>query len=667
MRLGGDALSDPHHLLAPADSTSDRNTIRHPKVRDVSVEGSTPLARKGYTYWAASSSSTRIEAQTGVRQPAKRPYLRRIGRRLPVRTFPPPAQPRKSKILPPSPAHLPAEYDATSLIASPLKSKTTPPGPPLGYQFQNGGAYRNNGEEIEGDESNEDEDEEESSGEDDEDESADEGYEDESEGGEISAPHIQPRPPPSYGTTTQTHLRAARSQAHQSSTLLLKMNGHPQAHRALQGYQNGSPLVRRDLPAQPTLPRPNKPPVPEALTTRPASFTTSRARPQRILEGPNRTTWPGNSAHSSMTFNSTNKGTTHYPGLSRSSGDVPGASTEWDERSEAGVRSFYSQHSNPSVARSIYLEQQVARREDEAAWREEEARRKEEDARGLEMAARKAFAWVQSLEARAGRIHDVAMRAEAKARHRDAEIWERQAEVLRRQAETAKREVEVTKREIAVERAEQEARSKAREARRKEAELLLKEEEVRRKEEEALRIEEDTRRMKLEVRWREEQFLNREKGRRALEHWASKKEVVVSAWEKLKERIGRDIQVNKQNTAARILQDKDEFNGNGIGIGSNSFAANTDLESSTRALVQIPRSVNQKEVQEQNRDEMIRVTPGMAITVEDQEELRSGSRMVTSECGTSAEVSAEYTVRSVNSYKERLHRSPAGYFRHVPL
>jgi len=140
--------------------------------------------------------------------------------------------------------------------------------------------------------------------------------------------------------------------------------------------------------------------------------------------------------------------------------------------------------------------------------------------------------------------------------------------VIRQQAELAKREVEVKKREFAMEYAEQEARRKELETRRKEAELLLKEEEVQRKEQELLRIEEDARRMKLEMRWREEQFLE----------------------------IGRDTQVNNlQNTA---------------------------------------------------------------ITVQDQEELRSVSHVATSE--TSSEVSSVYTIRSVNSYKERLQ---SGYFR----
>ena len=368
-------------------------------------------------------------------------------------------------------------------------------------------------------------------------------------------------------------------------------------------------------------------------------------------------------------FNPPNRTITHHPRLGSSSGDVPGTSIEWDERSEAGGsqrRSTYSQQSNSSVARSVYLEQQVAHREEEAARREEEARLKEEDARGLEMAARKAFAWVQSLEARAGRIHDAAMRAEAKVQRRDAEIWERQAEMLRQQAETAKREVEVTKREIAVERAEQEARRTAREARRKEAELLLKEEDVQRKEQEALQAEEDARRMKVEMRWREEQLLKREEARRAAENGIGAKDIVVSAWGKLKGRIGRDSQVDKRNTD-RIRQDKD----NGIGVDSTD--ANTDLEMSTRAVVQIPRhvKVGQRQTWSTSVTGAMPVTEvgSMAITGEEleQEELRSVSHVWTSECGTSAEASAEYTVKSVNSYKERLHRSPAGYFRHVAL
>ena len=477
--------------------------------------------------------------------------------------------------------------------------------------------------------------------------------------------------------------RAAQSEADQSHSLLTKTNVRPQfpAHRVLQGHQNGPPPVGRSMPSTPKLAHPHNPPLPEPLHLRPTSFTTSRASSQRTLEGPQRTTWPGTPASSSVAFSPTNRAITHYPSLGGSGVNVAGPSTELDERSEAGgskTRSFYSQKSNSSVARSIYLEQQVVRREEEAARREEEARLKEEDARGLEMAARKAFAWVQSLEARAGKIHDAAMRAEAKAQRRDAEIWERQAEMLRQQAETAKREVAVTKREIEVERAEQEARRKAREARRKEAELLLKEEDVHRKEQEALRAEEDARRMKLEIRWREEQLLKREEGRRATEGGLGTKDIVVSAWGKLKERIqvGRDSQAHKQN-AARILQDKDKFEGDdnhGISIGLKSSPnPNTDLETSARPIVQFPHQV--RVVRRRTRSTTRSVTSSMpevgnmAITgeVSERDELRSVSHVWTSECGTSAEASAEYTVRSVNSYKERLHRSPAGYFRHASL
>ncbi|KAH9166516.1 hypothetical protein EDB89DRAFT_215906 [Lactarius sanguifluus] len=666
-RPGGDALSGPHHLIAPAGSTSDPSVIRYPTIHDVSVEGDTSsFVKKGYARGGASSSSTRNEAQTGVRQPAKRPYLRRIGRRLPARTFPPPARPRKSNILPPSPAQVPAGYDVTSPKAPPLEPVSTPhnTGPPLAYQFQNRDIRWKNGEEarstvqenFEGEESDRDgnggPDEEEGSDDDD-----DEGYEDEEKGREASAPHIQPRPLPSCSPTTQTRPSATQSEVHQSYALLHKTNGRPQvlAPQVLQGHQNGSPLPRRSVPAQHIPLHPHNQPVPEALPT----------RTQHNSEGPHRTTWPGTS-YSSPALNPTNRAITHYPSLGGYNGDVAGPSTEWDERPEAGGsmrHSLYS-HSNPSVARSIYLEQQVARREEEATRREEEARLKAEDARRLEMAARKAFAWVQNLEARAGRIHNAAMQAEAKAQRRDAETWERQAEILRQQAETAKREVEVTKREIAVERAEQEARRKAREARRKEAELSLKEEDVRRKEQEALQMEEDARRMKLEMRWREEQ-LKLEKGRRAAEDRIGTKEIVVLAWEKLKGRISRDSQVDKQNTA-RILQDKDEINDNGTGVGSSSStSANTlaDPESSTRAFVQIPRYVK---VERRRTTSETSAMTGMAITAEDQE-LRSVSHMVTSECATSAEASAEYTVRSINSYKERLNRSPAGYFRHVPL
>jgi hypothetical protein len=313
------------------------------------------------------------------------------------------------------------------------------------------------------------------------------------------------------------------------------------------------------------------------------------------------------------------------------------------------------------------MEQKVARREEEATRREEEAMRKEEDARGLEMAARRAFAWVQGLEARAGRIHDAAMEAEAQAKCRNAEIWKKEAEVLRKQAETAKREVEVAKREIAAERAEQEARRKEREARQKEAELLLKEEDVRRKELEAMHMEEDVRRKKMEIRRREEKLLKRERGRQsAAEDWTGTKDAIVSAWEKLKGRISRDPQVDKDNLQSVIrihrfgggLDASPHFDGVDESSDSNPRVQihNASRDGPTRESTPHPRDVEQW----WSRVEASRVRgPG-------DEEIRSVSNTIlTSDCGTSAEASAEYTVRTVHSYKERLHRSPAGYFRNV--
>ena len=336
--------------------------------------------------------------------------------------------------------------------------------------------------------------------------------------------------------------------------------------------------------------------------------------------------------------------------------------------SEAGGSehpSIYSLQSNMSVARSIYMEQQVARRGEEAARREEEALQKEEDARGLEMAARRAFAWVQGLEARAGQIHDAALKAEAQAKRRDAEVLEKEAEVLRKQAETAKREVEVAKREIAAERTEYEARRKAREARRKEAELLLKEEDVRRKEHEALQMEEEVRRKKMEIRRREEMLLKREKGRRrASEDWIGTKDAVVAAWQKFKGRISREPQVDKkQKSLPRVHSFGDPD------TTSNFFdAMDKRSDSTTRAQIQDgSRDGSTQEDAPHPRDveqwrNMVDVD---GIRGPGDEDLRSVSNTIPSDCGTSAEASAEYTVKTVHSYKERLHRSPAGYFRHV--
>jgi len=309
------------------------------------------------------------------------------------------------------------------------------------------------------------------------------------------------------------------------------------------------------------------------------------------------------------------------------------------------------------------MEQQVARREEEAARREEEAMRKEEDARGLEMAARRAFAWVQGLEARAGRIHDVAMEAEAQAKRRDAELWGKEAEVLRKQAEMAKREVEVAKREIAAERADQNARRKAREARRKEAELLLKEENVRRKEQEAIRMEEDVCRKKMEIHRREEMLLKREKARRSAgEDRIGAKDTVASAWSKLKGRISRDPQVDMRKSLARVHL----FGGpdtslhfDGMDEIFYSPAANMQTQDASRdSMAEDPLHPRDVEQWRSRVDASGKRDPG-------DEDLKSVSNTIRSDCGTSAEASAEYTVRTVHSYKERLHRSPAGYFRHA--
>lgn len=262
--------------------------------------------------------------------------------------------------------------------------------------------------------------------------------------------------------------------------------------------------------------------------------------------------------------------------------------------------------------------------------------------------------------------YDVDIVQELARQRRDAEIiWERQAEMLRQQAEIAKREIEVAKREIEVQRAEHEARLKEREARLKEAELLLKEDMLR-KEQEVLRMEEDVRRTMLVTRWREEQPPEHEKGRAAegSVSWMGTKNVVVSAWGKLKGRITR---VDKRNMARIILQkkDKDKFNGNGISVGSSSSTnANTDPEASTLPTVQIPLHVKVEQRQSTNITSAMSNVGNMAIAREDQEGLGSVSQVVTSERGTSAEPSAEYTVRSIISYEERVHWSPE-YLHHV--
>ena len=443
-------------------------------------------------------------------------------------------------------------------------------------------------------------------------------------------------------------------------------------HRVPHGHQNGYPPVAPRPENRPNTNRPQYPHLRETFMPRPASFGTSRPGPPLALEGPHRTTWPSAVTYPTP-FGSPNRSGPYRPSGISFGGDVAGPSSELGEVSEAGgseQRSIYSLQSNMSVARSTYMEQQVARREEDAARREEEALRKEEDARGLEMAARRAFAWVQGLEARAGRIHDAAMEAEARAKRRDAEILEREAEVLRQQAETAMREVQVAKREIAAERAEHEARRKAREARRKEAELLLKEENVRRKEQETIQMEEEVRRKRMEVRRREEKVLKREKGRpRTTEDWASNP--VVAAWQKLKGRISREPQVDKEVDKEQKSVPRVRTYG-GDPDTTNNFFDDTDRGSDSTSRAQIQNDSRDGSTREgaphpRDVERWRSMVDANGIRGPGDEDLRSVPDTIPSDCdcGTSAEASAEYTVKSVHSYKERLHRSPAGYFRHV--
>jgi len=440
-------------------------------------------------------------------------------------------------------------------------------------------------------------------------------------------------------------------------------------HRVPQGHQHGYTPVAPRLETRPNTNRPRYPHPRETFMPRPASFGTSRSRPLPVLEGPHRTTWPSAVAHPTP-FGPPNRSSPYRTSGFSFGGDVAGPSSELGDVSEAGgseQRSMYSLQSNMSVARSIYMEQQVARREEEAAQREEEALRKEEDARGLEMAARRAFAWVQGLEARAGRIHDAAMKAEAQAKRRDAEVLEKEAEVLRMQAETAKREVEVAKREIAAERAEHEARRKAHDARRKEAELLLKEEDVRRKEQEAIQMEEEVRRKRMEIRRREVKLLKREKGRRRVsEDWIGTKDAVVAAWEKLKGRVSREPQVDKKqkslphvhpfgdpDTTSNFFDDMDRSSDS----TSRAQIQGGSLDGSTRELEDSPHP--------RDVEQWRSMVDANGIRGPGNEDLSSMSNTIPSDCGTSAAASAEYTVKTVHSYKERVHRSPAGYFRHA--
>lgn len=361
------------------------------------------------------------------------------------------------------------------------------------------------------------------------------------------------------------------------------------------------------------------PPTPETHQQRPVS---SAIHPQRVPEGP------------------------HFLTSGRSIGDAAGMSTEWGEGSEAGVSergSQYSQRGTSGAAGSIWPKQQVARRE-------EETRLKEEDARGLETAAKKAFAWVQSLEARAGRIHDAAMQAETRAKRMNTMIWE-EAEMLCRQAETAKRKrVGMARRGITVRRAKEVGR-KERQSRRDEAEPSMKEDVVWNKGQEAVRVGEEVQRRKMEIKQSEE----KPSKRRTTKDQVATKGVVASAWERLKGRISRHPHIHKQNLS-RIRQYKNnEFDGDGTGVGPGSSSeVDADPETSTPAFV--PSSWRVRRLRS-----TIEVTHGKG-----RQELRSKSRIVASVRTTSSGISLQYTVKSVHSYKERMNRGPGGYYRHKP-
>jgi len=456
-------------------------------------------------------------------------------------------------------------------------------------------------------------------------------------------------------------------------------------HRVPPAHRNGSSPVARWPEIRLDTQFVRSPLTHETFTPRSASFDTSHSS-RAPLEVPHGTTWPGSVSYLTP-FSPANKSSANG---SRRFTNVAGPSPEWCGVSEAGGsehRSAYSLQSGMSAARSMYMEQEIARREGEAARREEEATRKEEGARSLEMAARNTFEWVQGLEARAGRIHDAALKTEAQVKRRDAEIWEKEAEMLRRQAEMAKREVEVARREIAAERAEQEARRKKREVHHMEEELLFKEADVQRKEEDvqrkeenvrrkerdlrrqeqqAIRMEEDLRHKAMEIRRREKRLLKRKKGRqRATEDRIGTKGALVAAWEKLKGRISRGPKLDKKKSLGRIDRNGGReisyhsLNGtDGISPASTSRVSMEDSgwDGSTREDTPGPRDV------ERWRG-MVDVKGIQGLGDKD---LGSVSNTIPSGCRTTTNgASAEYTVKTVHSYKERVHRSRAGNFRRI--
>ncbi|KAH9059559.1 hypothetical protein EDB87DRAFT_765967 [Lactarius vividus] len=305
------------------------------------------------------------------------------------------------------------------------------------------------------------------------------------------------------------------------------------------------------------------PPAPETHHLRPVSSATSRVLLQHVPEGP------------------------HFFIPGGSIGDAAKMSPEWGEGTEAGISERggqYSQRSDSGAADSIWSEQ-VARRE-------EETKLKEEAAQELETAARKAFAWVQSLEARAGRIHDAVMQAEARSmEHMDTMIWE-EAEVLCRQAEMAKRKrVGMTRRGITVRRATEVGR-KERQSRRDEAEPSMQEDAVRNKGQEVIRVGEEVQRRKMEIKQSDEKFSKR---RRAGKDQVVTKGVVASAWEKLKRRISRHPHIHKQDLS-HIRQYKNEFDDNDTSvIPGSSSGADAYLETPTPPFIPAPsRRVEQR-------------------------------------------------------------------------
>lgn len=570
--------------------------------------GNTSLAMKDHAYRAVSSVSSpsmRSRAQSGMGPHSQRSSRQTTPGRFPSKTVLRSESPQKSEISSIPQIRIRRSVTFPRATRNAYLDPQSNAGPSRAQQSQNRDALRKDEEEsqratqgtFEGGTHDEDED---SDGEESSDDNDSDNEEDETEG-EDPSPDTHHTSP---GLSTQGRPRTALPAGRQSFILLPETNGLPQivVYPVPQGHPKGPPSATHSSPTRPSPPEFDSP-APDTRSLRTVSSSTPRIRPQRVPE------------------------VSHFPSPDGYSGDEAGTSIGWGEGSEAGVperRSQYSQQSSSSAARSIWLEQQVAIREEEAARREEEARLKEDDARGLEIAARKAFAWVQNLEARTGRIHDAALQAEARAKRMDAEIWKREAEVLRQQAEIAKREAVIAKREIAVQRAEQEVRRKEREARRKEEELLLKEGTVRDKEQEALRMGEEVqrKRKKTEIK----QSGKKLSKRRAAEDQGATKDIVTAAWGKLKRRI---TQAHKQKQSRTLPHKHDEFDGDGTVVGTDPYAnQDVELEGSTWVFVPAPRS--------RKVEQWLKTT-----FREDQQEPESMSHVVTSELQSSSGPSSQ--------------------------